>query len=130
MRQPAVMFRLPAHVLGNVEVLARRLDVSVNIVAKLIVTREIMNIPAMLEEHDRQLANLHQFLRELAFRNEAFFSGEEAEIAAVEMLMEKLVEVMGALDAIRDAAFVRPSTYIADLIRKHDERSVQKSLRI
>lgn len=130
MRQPAVMFRLPAHVLANVEVLARRLDVSVNIVAKLIVTREIMNIPAMLEEHDRQLANMHQFLRELAFRNEAFLSGEEAEIAAVEMLMEKLVEVMGALDAIRDAAFVRPSTYIADLIRKHDERPVQKSLRI
>jgi hypothetical protein len=44
--------------------------------------------------------------------------------------MEKLDEVMGALDSIRDAAFVRPSTYIADLIRRHDERPVQKPLRV
>ncbi|QYA04128.1 hypothetical protein [Rhizobium sp. B21/90] len=130
MRQPAIMFRLPPHVLVNVEALARRLDVSANIVAKLIVTREIMHVPAMLEEHDRQLANMHQFLRELAFRNETFLSDKGAEIAAVEPIMEKLAQVMAALDAIRDAAFVRPSTYIADLIGKHDDRPFQKSLRI
>ena len=59
------MFRLPDHVLSNVEAVARRLDVSVNIVAKLIVTREVMHVPAMLDEHDRQLANIHQFLREI-----------------------------------------------------------------
>ena len=55
MREPAVMFRLPAHVLSNVELLAGRLDISVNLVAKLIVTREIMHIPAILEEHERQI---------------------------------------------------------------------------
>ena len=66
MRQPPIMFRLPDHVLRNVDALAGRLDVSVNIVAKLIVTREIMHVPAMIEEHDRQMANMHQFLRELA----------------------------------------------------------------
>ncbi|MGZ2452672.1 MULTISPECIES: hypothetical protein [Rhizobium] len=130
MRQPAIMFRLPPHVLSNVEALARRLDVSVNIVAKLIVTREIMHIPAMLEEHDRQLANIHQFLRELAFRNEEFLAEEGQRGAAAEAISEKLDEVMTALDAIRDGAFVRPSTFIANLIRSHDERPVQKSLRI
>ncbi|MEX2697392.1 hypothetical protein [Rhizobium mongolense] len=130
MREPAVMFRLPAHVLRNVEVLASRLDISVNLVAKLIVTREIMHIPAMLEEHDRQLGNMHQFLRELAFRNEGFLSEECEQAIVAEAIMAKLHEVMGALDSIRDAAFVRPSTYIADLIRKHDERPVQKSLRV
>lgn len=128
MREPAVMFRLPAHVLSNVEVLARRLDISVNIVAKLIVIREIMHIPAILEEHDRQLGNMHQFLRELAFRNEEFLAEKGGHTAATETIMAKLDEVMGALDSIRDTAFVRPSTYIADLIRKHDERPVQKSL--
>ncbi|MFA1674855.1 hypothetical protein ACDY97_19345 [Rhizobium mongolense] len=130
MREPAVMFRRPAHVLRNVEVLASRLDISVNLVAKLIVTREIMHIPAMLEEHDRQLGNMHQFLRELAFRNEGFLSEECEQAIVAEAIMAKLHEVMGALDSIRDAAFVRPSTYIADLIRKHDERPVQKSLRV
>ncbi|MBY3561712.1 hypothetical protein [Rhizobium laguerreae] len=130
MREPAIMFRLPAHVLSNVEALAQRLGVSVNIIAKLIVTREIMHIPAMLEEHDRQLANMHQFLRELAFRNEEFLVEQGRRGAAAEAITEKLNEVMTALDAIRDAAFIRPSTFIADLIRSHDERPVQKSLRI
>ncbi|OWK24878.1 hypothetical protein AJ87_16760 [Rhizobium yanglingense] len=130
MREPAVMFRLPAHVLGNVELLAGRLDISVNLVAKLIVTREIMHIPAILEEHDRQLGNMHQFLRELAFRNEEFLSEERDRAILAATIMAKLDEVMGALDSIRDAAFVRPSTFIADLIRKHDERPLQKSLGI
>jgi hypothetical protein len=128
MREPAVMFRLPAHVLSNVELLASRLDISVNLVAKLIVTREIMHIPAILEEHDRQLGNMHQFLRELAFRNEEFLSEERDQAILVAAIMTKLDEVMAALDSIRDAAFVRPSTFIADLIRKHDERPLQKSL--
>ncbi|MBY5806391.1 hypothetical protein ELG97_36270 (plasmid) [Rhizobium leguminosarum] len=130
MREPAIMFRLPPQVLSNLDALARRLDVSVNIVAKLIVTREIMHIPAMLEEHDRQLANMHQFLRELAFRNEEFLSEEGVHAESTKAIAHQLEEVMSALDAIRDAAFIRPSTFIADLIRSHDERPVQKSLRI
>ncbi|WP_064710278.1 hypothetical protein [Rhizobium bangladeshense] len=130
MREPAIMFRLPTHVLSNVEQLAGRLNISVNLVAKLIVTREIMQIPAILEEHDRQLGNMYQFLRELASRNEEFLSeGSNQDILAA-AIMAKLEEVMGALDAIRDAAFVRPSTFIADLIRRHDERPHQKSLRV
>ncbi|MBY5357609.1 hypothetical protein HFO94_29540 [Rhizobium leguminosarum] len=130
MREPAIMFRLPAQVLINLDALARRLDVSVNIVAKLIVTREIMHIPAMLEEHDRQLANMHQFLRDLAFRNEEFLSEESVHAESTKAIAHQLEEVMSALDAIRHAAFIRPSTFIADLIRSHDERPVQKSLRI
>ncbi|ACI59604.1 hypothetical protein Rleg2_6228 (plasmid) [Rhizobium leguminosarum bv. trifolii WSM2304] len=130
MREPAVMFRLPAHILSNLEALARRLDVSVNIIAKLIVTREVMHIPAMLEEHDRQLANIHQFLREVAFRNEEFLSEESVDAASARAIVQQLEDVMGALDAIRNAAYVRPSTYIADLIRNHDEGHVQKSLRV
>ncbi|ANP90140.1 hypothetical protein [Rhizobium leguminosarum] len=130
MRDPAIMFRLPAQILSNLDALARRLDVSVNIVAKLIVTREIMHIPAMLEEHDRQLANMHQFLRELAFRNEEFLSEESVHAESTKAIAHQLEEVMRALDAIRDAAFIRPSTFIADLIRNHDERPVQKSLRV
>jgi hypothetical protein len=130
MREPAIMFRLPAQVLINLDALARRLDVSVNIVAKLIVTREIMHIPAMLEEHDRQLANMHQFLRDLAFRNEEFLSEESVHAESTKAIAHQLEEVMSALDAIRDAAFIRPSTFIADLIRSHDERPVQKSLRV
>lgn len=129
MREPAIMFRLPAHVLSNVEQLAGRLDISVNLVAKLIVTREIMHIPAILEEHERQLGNMHQFLRDLAFRNEEFLSDGSKDILAA-AIMERLDEVMGALDSIRDAAFVRPSTFIADLIRRHDERPRPKSLRV
>lgn len=130
MRDPAIMFRLPAHVLNDLEQLASRLDISVNLVAKLIVTREIMQIPAILEEHDRQLGNMHQFLRELAFRNEAFLTEESNRDILAAAIMAKLDEVMGALDSIRDAAFVRPSTFIADLIRRHDERPHQKSLRV
>lgn len=130
MREPAVMFRLPVHILSNLEAVSRRLDVSVNIVAKLIVTREVMHIPAMLEEHDRQLANIHQFLRELAFRNEEFLSDGDVRAASAKAIAQQLENVMGALDAIRDAAYVRPSTFIADLIRNHDDRHVQKSLRI
>ncbi|API55218.1 hypothetical protein ACOJBM_00150 [Rhizobium beringeri] len=130
MREPAVMFRLPAHVLSNVELLASRLDISVNLVAKLIVTREIMHIPAILEEHDRQLGNMHQFLRELAFRNEEFLLEERDQAILGAAIMAKLDEVMGALDSIRDAAFVRPSTFIADLIRRYDERPHQKSLSV
>ncbi|WP_234819330.1 hypothetical protein [Sinorhizobium meliloti] len=123
------MFRLPGHVLANLDALAKRLDISVNLVAKLIVVREIMHIPAMLEEHDKQLANMHQFLREMAFRNEEFL-GEDGDrrTEAAEAVMAKLDEVMRAVDSIRDAAFVRPSAYIEDLIKQHDERPVQESL--
>lgn len=124
------MFRLPDHVRSNAEALAERLETSANIVAKLIVTREIMHIPAMLDEHDRQLANMHQFLRELAFRNEAFLSDGRGDGESIEAVGRMLQEVMGAVDAVRDAAFVRPSSYIADLIRKHDEQAFQKSLSV
>ncbi|MDH2212889.1 MULTISPECIES: hypothetical protein [Agrobacterium] len=124
------MFRLPDHVLRNVDALAGRLDVSVNIVAKLIVTREIMHVPAMIEEHDRQMANMHQFLRELAWRNEAFLAQEVGHAEGTRLIAQKLDEVMGAIDAVRDAAFVRPSSYIVELIRKHDERGLQKSLEV
>ena len=130
MREPAVMFRLPAHILSNLEALAHRLGVSVNIVAKLIVTREVMHIPAMLDEHDRQLANIYQFLRELAFRNEEFLTEESVDAPSARAIVQQLEDVIDALDAIRDAAYVRPSTYITDLIRNHDERHVQKSLRV
>ncbi len=130
MRTPAVMFRLPPHTLSNLEALSRRLDVSVNIVAKLIVMREVMNIPAMLEEHDRQLANIHQFLRELAFRNEEFLSEGDVRADVAQSISQQLYAVMDALDAIRDASFVRPSNFITDLIRNHDERHVQTSRRI
>ncbi|NKK96462.1 hypothetical protein GFL95_35820 [Rhizobium leguminosarum bv. viciae] len=130
MRGPAIMFRLPPQVLSNLDALARRLDVSANMVAKLIVTREIMHIPAMLEEHDRQLANMHQFLRDLAFRNEEFLSEESVHAESTKAIAHQLEEVMRALDAIRDAAFIRPSTFITDLIRNRDERSIQKSLRL
>ncbi|WP_374638703.1 hypothetical protein [Agrobacterium salinitolerans] len=130
MRQPPIMFRLPDHVLRNVDALAGRLDVSVNIVAKLIVTREIMHVPAMLEEHDRQMANMHQFLRELAWRNEAFLAQEVGHAEGTRLIAQKLDEVMGAIDAVRDAAFVRPSSYIVELIRKHDERGLQTSLEV
>ena len=130
MRQPPIMCRLPDHVLRNVDALAGRLDVSVNIVAKLIVTREIMHVPAMLEEHDRQMANMHQFLRELAWRNEAFLAQEVGHAEGTRLIAQKLDEVMGAIDAVRDAAFVRPSSYIVELIRKHDERGLQKSLEV
>lgn len=122
------MFRLPEHVLSNVDVLAGRLGTSANMVAKLIVVREIMHVPAMLDEHDRQLANLHRFLRELAFRNETFLANEVGRTDGVKAIARKLDEVMASLDAIRDAAFVRPSTYIVDLIRRHDERAIQKPL--
>ena len=130
MRQPPIMFRLPDHVLRNVDALAGRLDVSVNIVAKLIVTREIMHVPAMIEEHDRQMANMHQFLRELAWRNEAVLAQEVGHAEGTRLIAQKLDEVMGAIDAVRDAAFVRPSSYIVELIRKHDERGLQKSLEV
>lgn len=130
MRQPPIIFRLPDHILSNVEALAGRLDISVNIIAKLIVTREIMHIPAMLEEHDRQMANMHRFLRELAYRNEAFLAEEVGHTEGTRLIAQKLEEVMGAIDAIRDTAFVRPSSYIVELIRKHDERDPQKSLKV
>ncbi len=124
------MFRLPDHVLGNVEALAERLEISVNIVAKLIVTREIMHVPAMLDEHDRQLANIHRFLRELAFRNEEVLTEEGNRAETVRVIAQRLDDVMGALEAIRDTAFVRPSSYIVDLIRGHDDRAVQKPLEL
>ncbi|MGO4317830.1 hypothetical protein [Agrobacterium sp. MCAB5] len=130
MRHPPIMFRLPDHILSNVDALAGRLDISINIIAKLIVTREIMHVPAMLEEHDRQMANMHQFLRELAFRNEAVLAQEIGHAEGIKLIAQKLDEVIGAIDAIRDAAFVRPSSYIVELIRKHDERGLQKSLKV
>jgi len=123
------MFRLPSHILSDLEALSRRVDVSVNIIAKLIVVREVMQIPAMLEEHDRQLANIHQFLRELALRNEEFLTEESVDAPSAKAIAQQLENVMDALDAIRDAAYVRPSSYISDLIRNIDDRHVQKSLR-
>lgn len=128
MREPAVMFRLPGHVRVELEKVAERLEVSANIVAKLIVTREVTRIPTMLEEHDRQLANMHQFLRELAFRNEDFLAKPSSSGGAA--IMERLTAVMAALDAIRDASFVRPSPFITDPIRKHDDRPIQTLLSI
>ncbi len=128
MRRSAIMFRLPDYVLDTLDQLAVRLDVSTNIIAKLIVTREVTHIPAMLEEHDRELANMHQFLREIAFQIEDLFEGNASSGGAA--ITDRLNDVMAALDAIRNASFVRSSNSIADLIRKHDERPIKTSLRI
>lgn len=127
MREPAIMFRLPSHVRVGLDQVAERFDLSANIIAKLIVTREVTRIPVMLEEHDRQLANMHQFLRELAFRNEDFLEETSLDGAAI---MQELKAIMATLDAIRDASFVRPSSFITDLIRRHDDRSIQRSFHI
>ena len=121
------MFRLPSHVRVGLDQVAERFDLSANIIAKLIVTREVTRIPVMLEEHDRQLANMHQFLRELAFRNEDFLEETSLDGAAI---MQELKAIMATLDAIRDASFVRPSSFITDLIRRHDDRSIQRSFHI
>ncbi|NTF10470.1 hypothetical protein G6L37_31165 [Agrobacterium rubi] len=120
MRGSAIMFPLPGHVLRNLDQIVDRVNVSANIVAKLIVTREVTRIPAIPEEHDRQLANMHQFLRELSFRHEDFLL-EANEPPAGAVLMDRLTVLMNTLDAIREASFVRPSTFINDLIRQHDE---------
>ncbi|TNM60329.1 hypothetical protein [Aliirhizobium smilacinae] len=127
MREPAIMFRLPGHVRVGLDQVAERFDLSANMIAKLIVTREVTRIPVMLEEHDRQLANMHQFLRELALRNEDFLEESSLDGAAI---MQELKAIMATLDAIRDASFVRPSSFITDLIRRHDDRSIQRSFHI
>lgn len=127
MREPAIMFRLPSHVRVGLDQVAERFDLSANIIAKLIVTREVTRIPVMLDEHDRQLANMHQFLRELAFRNEDFLEETSLDGAAI---MQELKAIMATLDAIRDASFVRPSSFITDPIRRHDDRSIQRSFHI
>lgn len=129
MRDPAIMFRLPGPVLPNLDALAKRLNVSVNLIAKMIVIREIMNIPAMLEEHDKQLADIHEFLRDIAIQHHEYLSENSDEPnAEADGILKRLDEVMSAVDSIRSSAFVRPSTYIEDLIRQHDERPVQESL--
>jgi hypothetical protein len=117
-REPAIMFRLPRHVISNLDQLAERIGVSSNIIAKLIVTREVTRIPAMLDEHDRQLANIHRFLREIAFHNEDFLDGNM--FLAGEAILIRLKDVMAALDAMRDASFVRPSGFVAELVRSND----------
>lgn len=124
MREPAIMFRLPRHVISNLDQLAERIGVSSNIIAKLIVTREVTRIPAMLDEHDRQLANIHRFLREIAFHNEDFLDGNM--FLAGEAILMRLKDVMAALDAMRDASFVRPSGFVAELVRSNDGRPTKK----
>ncbi|MFC0808996.1 hypothetical protein ACFHWW_26745 [Ensifer sp. P24N7] len=130
MRDPAVMFRLPGHLQANLDALAKHLNTSPNLIAKLIVIREITQIPAMLEEHEKQLGNMHHFLQEMALRNEQFLAEDGDRTEAAEAIMAKLDEVMLAMDSIRDSAIVRPSTYIEDLIKEHDERPVQESLAV
>jgi len=64
----------------------------------------------------------------VGFRNVTFLENNSECREGVKPSTRKLDEVTASLDAIRDAAFVRPSTYIADLIRKHDERAIQNTL--
>ncbi|MGH6861916.1 MAG: hypothetical protein ACRECY_16825 [Phyllobacterium sp.] len=78
-----------------------------------------MNIPALLDEHDRQLEDMHQFLRQLTFHHADFLAeNEERSDAAAKAVLAKLNDVMAVLDAIRDAAFVRP---FPSTTRRHHE---------
>jgi hypothetical protein len=119
MPNPRYFFRLPPQVADTLEALAEQMGTAPGEVVKLIVTREIMNIPALLDEHDRQLEDMHQFLRQLTFHHADFLAGhEERRDAAAKAVLAKLNDIMVVLDAIRDAAFVRSTPSVA---RRHHE---------
>lgn len=129
MPSPRYYLRLPRHQADELEALAARLDTSPALIIKLLVNRTLSEVASLLTDHDEQLEHIHLMIRDIA---QVHLDLMRDEFAAIDQrsarILEKLDEMARAIDSIRDAAFVRSSTIVKDLIAAHDEKRRQKSL--
>ncbi|MCO5066913.1 MAG: hypothetical protein M9924_21330 [Rhizobiaceae bacterium] len=128
MASPQYFLRIPQHQADELEALADRLETSPGLILKVLVDRTISETATVLHDHDLQLEHVHLTIRDIAkvFRDLMSDNVVPADDHAIRIL-EKLDDIARAVDSIRDAAFVRPSTSVRELIAAHDEAPVQQS---
>jgi len=129
MPNPRIFFRLNNSVANDLQALAKRFRTTPGNIAKMIVLREVSQIPALLDQHDQALQEIQQFHRDLVATLEDYLEEMEdpEKRSGVHQIMSELNEQSQTIDALRSAATPRPSSFIATLVQHHDEEPIQTS---
>ena len=131
MPSPKYSFRLPQHLGDQLDALAQRLDATPTMIAKAIVTKLLAETALLLEKHDEQIEFIFLMIKDIAHvHRELMRDGTVSNDNSAATILARLDNIARAVDSIRDAAFVRPSTTVQDLIAAHDEKPVQQSFSI
>jgi len=127
MSNPRIFFRVNHSVANDLQTLAKRFRTTPGHIAKLIVLREVSQIPALLDQHDQALQEIQQFHRDLVATLEDYLEEMEdpEKRSGVHQIISELNEQSQTIDAMRSAATPRPSSLIATFIERHDEEPVQ-----
>lgn len=129
MPSPSVVFRVPHHVMEGLTALSERVGVSPGLIARTIVVRDLTQTAAMLTEHDEYLEHMFLMIKDIAHvHRDLMREGTVSNDDSARAILVRLAEIARAVDSIRDAAFVRPSTTVQDLIAAHDKRSLRRSV--
>jgi hypothetical protein len=129
MPSPKYSFRLPQHLGDQLDALARRLGATPTMIAKAIVTKLLAESALLLEKHDQQLEHIFLMIKDIAHVHRDLMRDDTVRNdESTTTILARLEDIAQAVDSIRDAAFVRPSTTVEDLIAAHDEKPVQQSL--
>lgn len=129
MPNPRIFFRLNNSVVNDLQALAKRFRTTPGSIAKMIVLREVSQIPALLDEHDQALQEIQQFHRDLVATLEDYLEEmvDPEKRSGVHKIISELNEQSQTIDALRSAATPRPSSFIATLVQRHDEEPIQTS---
>ena len=129
MPNPQIFFRVDHSVANDLRALAKRFRTTPGHIAKLIVLRELSQLPALLDAQDQALQEIRQFHRDLAATLEEYL--EEIENLEKSSGLHQIISVLNAqskaIDALRSAATPRPSPLVSPLIERHDKEPVQTS---
>lgn len=122
MASPRYQFRLSSPIGQAIDQLAARLGTSPACFIRFLVERTMGEGGALLQEHDKALAEMRQFHRDLVFVLDGYLE-EESDLSRRQSLSdvrEKLIDLTRAIDSIRTAANVTPSALIDEIVREFD----------
>jgi hypothetical protein len=116
MPNPRIYFRVNKETAKDLMVLATRFHTTPGHIAKLIVVRDISQIPTLLERQEQALQEMRQFHRDLAAALEEYLEGiaDKNEDFGLHSIVSILNAQSKAIDAIR-AACLPPSSSLPPL---------------
>ncbi|ATU94402.1 hypothetical protein [Phyllobacterium zundukense] len=129
MPNPRIFFRIKNSVANDLQALAKRFKTTPGSIVKMIVLREVSQIPALLDEHDQALREIQQFHRDLVATLEDYLEEmvDPGKRSGVRKIISELSEQSQTIDTLRSAATPRASPFIATLVQRHDEEPIQTS---
>ncbi len=122
MVSPHYQFRLRTSVAPAIDDLAARLGTSPGRLIRFLVERTVAEGGALLHEHDRALAEMRQFHRDLVIVLDRYLeeNNDLERSRSFSEIRETLTDLARAIDAIRASTNATPSPRIDEIVRDYD----------